>query len=104
MGLARAARAKGDDVLAPLDPVAAGKLQNLHLVQLRDRLEVEAVELEGEGAAIFSTREGFAGPNPTRAALMPSRKRRKAWQSKGILSWKSGLRQALLMFGEPNRH
>jgi hypothetical protein len=44
MRLAGAARAESDDVLAPLDPFAAGQLEHLHLVQRRDRLEVEAVE------------------------------------------------------------
>ena len=44
MGLAGAAGAEGDDVLAPLDPFAAGQFQHLHLVQAGDRLEVEAVE------------------------------------------------------------
>ena len=47
MGLARAAGPEGDDVLTPVDPFAAGKLQHLHLVELRDRLEVEAVEALG---------------------------------------------------------
>ena len=44
MGLASAARAEGDDVLAALDPFAAGQFEHLHLVQARDRLEVDAVE------------------------------------------------------------
>ena len=44
MGLAGAARPEGDDVLAPLDPFAAGQFQHLHLVEAGDRLEVEAVE------------------------------------------------------------
>jgi hypothetical protein len=35
------------DVLAPLDPFAAGELQHLHLVEAGDRLEVEAVEALG---------------------------------------------------------
>jgi hypothetical protein len=48
MGLARAAGPKRDDVLAPLDPFAAGQFQHLHLVELRDRLEVEAVEALGD--------------------------------------------------------
>ena len=47
MRLARAARAEGDDILAPVDPFAAGEVQHLHLVQLGDRLEVEAVEALG---------------------------------------------------------
>ena len=47
MGLARAARAQGDDVLAPLDPLAARQLQHLRLVQRGDGLEVEAVEALG---------------------------------------------------------
>src|SRR5690606_21623551 len=38
--LARAAWAKGNDVLAPLDPFAAGQFQHLHLVELRDGAEV----------------------------------------------------------------
>lgn len=49
MGLAGAARAEGDDVLAPIDPFAAGQFQHLHLVQAGDRLEVEAVETFGGG-------------------------------------------------------
>ena len=44
MGLACAAGAEGDDVLAALDPFAARQLEHLHLVQAGDRLEVEAVE------------------------------------------------------------
>ena len=47
MGLAGAARAKSDDVLAPVDPFTPGQFQNLHLVERRDRLEVEAVEAFG---------------------------------------------------------
>ena len=43
-GLSSAAGTEGDDVLAPLDPFAAPELQHLHLVERRDRLEVEAVE------------------------------------------------------------
>ncbi len=48
MGLAGAARAEGDDVLAPVDPFASGQLQDLHLVEPGDRLEVEAVEALGD--------------------------------------------------------
>ena len=48
MGLAGAARAQGDDVLAPLDPLAARQLQHLRLVQRGDGLEVEAVEALGD--------------------------------------------------------
>src|SRR5690606_41886874 len=44
MGLACATGTKGDDVLAPLDPFAARQLQHLHLVELRNGGEVEAVE------------------------------------------------------------
>ena len=44
MGFAGAARPQGDDILAPINPFAAGKLQHLHLVQGGDGLEVEAVE------------------------------------------------------------
>ena len=47
MGLAGAARGEGDDILASLDPFTAGQFQHLHLVQLRDRLEVEAVQALG---------------------------------------------------------
>jgi len=47
--LARAAWAKGNDVLAPLDPFAAGQFQHLHLVELRDGAEVEAVEAFDRG-------------------------------------------------------
>jgi len=47
MGFSRAARPKGDDVLAPVDPVAVGQFQHLHLVELWDRLEVEAVQALG---------------------------------------------------------
>ena len=48
MGLARAGRAEGNDVLAPLDPLAARQLQHLRLVQRGDGLEVEAVEALGD--------------------------------------------------------
>ena len=44
MGFASSAGAESNDVLAPVDPLAACQFQNLHLVQLRDRLEVEAVQ------------------------------------------------------------
>jgi len=44
MGLARAAGPEGNDVLAPFNPLAASQLQHLHLVELGDRLEVEAVQ------------------------------------------------------------
>ena len=44
MGLAGARRAKGDDVLAPLDPFTTRQFQHLHLVQGGDCLEVEAVQ------------------------------------------------------------
>ncbi len=47
MGLAGAARAKGDDVLAPVDPFTPCQFQHLHLVQGRDRLELEAVQAFG---------------------------------------------------------
>ena len=48
MGLAGAARAQGDDVLAPLDPLAARQFQYLRLVQRGDGLEVEAVKALGD--------------------------------------------------------
>jgi hypothetical protein len=47
MGLARATGAEGDDVLATVDPFAAGEFQHLHLVEPGDRLEVKAVEALG---------------------------------------------------------
>ena len=47
MGLAGATGPQGDDILAPLNPVATGEFQHLHLVELRDRLEVEAVQALG---------------------------------------------------------
>ena len=47
VGFAGAAWAKGDHVLAPFDPVAARQLQHLHLVELGNRLEVEALEAFG---------------------------------------------------------
>ncbi len=47
VGFAGAAWAKGDHVLASFDPVTARQLQHLHLVELGDRLEVEAVETFG---------------------------------------------------------
>lgn len=47
MSLARAAGAKGDDVLTAVNPFAAGQFQHLDLVELRDRLEVEAVQALG---------------------------------------------------------
>ena len=48
MGLAGAGRAEGNDVLAPLDPLAARQRQHLRLVQRGDGLEVEAVEALGD--------------------------------------------------------
>jgi len=42
--LAGAARTKRDDILSALDPFAARQFQHLHLVELGDRLEVEAVQ------------------------------------------------------------
>ena len=45
MRLADAARAEQDYVLAARDVLAAGKIQHQHLVERRDRLEVEALEL-----------------------------------------------------------
>lgn len=47
MGLSCAAGPQGDDVLAPVDPVAASQFQHLHLVEFWDRLEVEAVQALG---------------------------------------------------------
>jgi len=47
MGLAGSTGPQGDDVLASVDPFAAGEFQHLHLVELRDRLEVEAVQALG---------------------------------------------------------
>jgi len=47
MGLAGSTRPQGNDVLASLDPVAAAEFQHLHLVELGDRLEVEAVQTLG---------------------------------------------------------
>ena len=44
MGLARAAGTKRNDILAPLDPLATGQFQHLHLVELGDGGEVEAVQ------------------------------------------------------------
>ena len=44
MGLAGAAVAERDDVLAALDVLAARQFQDQHLVERRDGLEVEAVE------------------------------------------------------------
>lgn len=44
MGLAGAARAESNDILAPINPFAAGEFQDLHLVQCGDCLEVKAVE------------------------------------------------------------
>jgi hypothetical protein len=44
MALAGAAVAQCDHVLPPLDVLAAGELQHQHLVQRRDRCEVEAVQ------------------------------------------------------------
>ena len=42
--LARATGAESNNVLAPLDPFAPGQFQHLHLVELRDGREVEAVQ------------------------------------------------------------
>src|SRR5690606_889022 len=57
MGFARATRSERNDVFAPLDPFATGKFQHLHLVELRDRLEVEAVQalLGGELCSLDPT-------------------------------------------------
>jgi hypothetical protein len=52
LGFAGPAGAKSDHVLAPFDPVTARQFQNLHLVQLRDCLEVEAVEALARGERI----------------------------------------------------
>jgi hypothetical protein len=48
MGLAGTTGPQGDDVLAALDPFAAGEFQHLYLVELGDRFEVEAVETLGD--------------------------------------------------------
>ena len=47
VGLAGAARAQGDDVLAPIDEGAAGQFHGQGLVQRGDDLEVEAVQALG---------------------------------------------------------
>ncbi len=49
--LAHAARAQQDRVLAAVDVVAVGEIQHQHLVERRDRLEVEALELFDDGEA-----------------------------------------------------
>ena len=49
MRLARATWAEGNDVLATVDPFAAGQFQHLHLVELRNGAEVEAVEAFDRG-------------------------------------------------------
>ena len=51
MGLAGAAVADGDDVLAALDVFAAGQLHDQWLVQRRDGQEVEGVQALGGGEA-----------------------------------------------------
>ena len=42
--VAGAGRAEGNDILAPFDPFAPGQFQHLHLVELGDDREVEAVQ------------------------------------------------------------
>ena len=60
--------AERDDVLASFNPFAARQFQHLHLVQGRDRPEVEAVPLPG--SVCLHTREGafdgleFGGLDP----------------------------------------
>jgi hypothetical protein len=49
MGLAGAAWAQGDDILAPIGVFATGKLHGQDLVERRDGLEVETVEALGGG-------------------------------------------------------
>ena len=44
MGLADAARAKGDDVLAAINELRAGQIQDQFLVERGDRIEVEALQ------------------------------------------------------------
>ena len=51
MGLAGAAVADGDDVLAALDVFAAGQLHDQWFVQRRDGQEVEGVQALGGGEA-----------------------------------------------------
>lgn len=44
MRLSRTARAKCNDILASLNPSASDQFQHVHLVELRDGSEAEAVE------------------------------------------------------------
>ena len=57
--LAGAAWTKGDDILAPVYPFAAGQFQHLHFVERRDRLEVEADPLPGRACAACLRGEAF---------------------------------------------
>lgn len=49
MGLAHARGAESDDVLSAADELSAGQIQHQLLVQLRDRVEVEALQALGGG-------------------------------------------------------
>ena len=63
MGLAGSAVAEGDDILTTLDVFASRQLQNQHLVERCDGLEVEAVE------AFDGGEPGLSDPPLDHAAL-----------------------------------
>ena len=69
MRLADAARAEQDYVLAARDVLAAGEIQHQHLVERRDRLEVEALEL-------FDDREPGLLDTPLDEAALGEQRRR----------------------------
>jgi hypothetical protein len=71
MGLAGAARAKSDNVLAPFYPLAPCQFQHLHLVKRRDHLELEAVQAFGD--TIMSTIGGFRPPIRTYSRIGTTR-------------------------------
>ncbi len=54
MGLASVAGTKGDDIHSSLNPFASGQFQLLHLVELGDGGEVEAVEALARGNLVAS--------------------------------------------------
>ncbi|VDS10725.1 hypothetical protein PARHAE_03944 [Paracoccus haematequi] len=54
--LARATWSEGNDVLAAVDPFAAGQFQHLYLVELRNGAEVKALELRVPSGRIFATK------------------------------------------------
>ena len=64
MGLAGSAVAERDDILTTLDVFASRQLQNQHLVERCDGLEVEADPLPGRACAACLRGEAFDGGEP----------------------------------------